>query len=105
MGVAAPRPSVNKTFTTEDVQQTIKKLKLGKAPGTDRATKQVIKAAPEALATMLAELLNLCIALGTWPAQWKTENTIILKKAGKPDYTDAGAYRRICLVELPKQSP
>lgn len=95
---AAPRDHFNDPFTTEDVQHTIRKLKLGKAPGTDGVTNRVIKAAPEALTIILAELLNLCIKLGRWPSQWKKANTIILKKAGKPDYTDASAYRTIPLL-------
>lgn len=98
VGAAPPRPSFNEPFTTEEIQQTIKKLKLNKAPGTDEVTNQVIKAAPEALATVLAELLNQCTELGQWPEQWKLANTIILKEAGKPDYTDAGAYRPIALL-------
>lgn len=98
MREAPPRPAFNAPFTTEDIQHTVKKLKLGKAPDTDGVTNQVIKAAPEALATVLAELLNRCVKLGKWPEQWKSANTIILKKAGKPDYTDAGAYRPIALL-------
>lgn len=71
---------------------------MGKAPGADGITNQVIKEAPETLATILAALLNTCTATGIYPASWKRENTIILKKPGKPDYTSASAYRPIALL-------
>lgn len=66
-----PAEPFNKPFTTTDIQSTISKLKFGKAPGTDGITNQVIKESPEALATILATLLNSCVESGSWPKSWK----------------------------------
>lgn len=71
---------------------------MGKAPGSDGITNLVITKAPETLATALAALLNVCVSDGCYPTSWKQANTIILKKPGKPDYTDATAYRPIALL-------
>lgn len=84
-----PRPDFNARFTPEDIIYSIKRLKLGKAPGTNGITNQVIREAPEALPTTLALLLNVCTKTGVYPSRWKQANTIILKKPGKPDYTNA----------------
>lgn len=43
-------------------------------------------------------LLNSCLLTGHYPSQWKTANTIILKKPGKPDYTYPTAHRPIALL-------
>ena len=37
--------------------------------------------------------------LNTFPQQWKTTTTAILRKPNKPDYTVAKAYRPITLME------
>lgn len=87
-----PRQPFSTPFTSEDIQVSIKRLKLGKAPGTDGITNQVIREAPGALSTILASLLNACVKTGKYPRCWKQANTIILKKPGKPDYTDATAF-------------
>lgn len=63
-----PREPFNAPFTTEDIQTSIRRLKLGKAPGTDGITNQVIREAPEALSTALASLLNSCIESGQYPS-------------------------------------
>lgn len=52
-----------------DVTASIKRLKVGKAPGTDGITNQVIKEAPEALATVLTALLNVCVDTDRYPSQ------------------------------------
>lgn len=85
-------------FTVDDVILRIKKLKMGKAPGADGITAQVLLNCGPHLATCLVLLLNCSLASGFYPTQWKTANTIILKKPGKPDYHDPAAYRPIALL-------
>lgn len=87
-----PRQHFNDLFKQEEITVSIKHIKLGKAPGLDGITNQVIKEAPEALAIILASLLNACAATGNFPSQWKQANNIILNKPSKPDYTSATAY-------------
>lgn len=87
-----PRQHFNDLFKQEEITVSIKHIKLGKAPGLDGITNQVIKEAPEALAIILASLLNACAATGNFLSQWKQANTIILNKPSKPDYTSATAY-------------
>lgn len=83
---------------TDHITTSINKLKLGKAPGADGITNQVIRNSLPELAIALAALLNLCVKTGSYPHRWKQAKTIILKKPGKPNYTDASAYRPIALL-------
>lgn len=93
--VPPSRKPFSRSYQTEDIQSTIKRIKQGKAPGADGITDTVILKAPEALATALAALLNLCVTSGSYPRSWKQAN---LKKPGKPDYTNANTYRPIALL-------
>lgn len=93
-----PRAPTTPQYSAEDIQATVKKLKLGKAPGADGITNQAIKNGPDVLATALAGLLNVCIEAGCYPSCWKQAKTGILNKTGKPDYTNASAYLPIALI-------
>lgn len=85
-------------FTPEEITAGISKLKLGKAPGEDGITAQLIKNSGELLPSCLTTLLNACLLTGFFPTQLKTANTIILKKPGKPDCHNPSAYRPIALL-------
>ena len=37
--------------------------------------------------------------LETYPQEWKESNTLVLRKPGKPSYTEPGAYRPIALLD------
>lgn len=85
-------------FTTDNFLSSISKLILGKSSGPDSIINAAIKKSPKELATALAELLNACVASGSYPSSWKRANTVILKKPDKPEYTRTSAYIPIALL-------
>lgn len=94
-----PPPSGTPTvFTLEEVESRLKRLKLGKAPGSDGITALVLKHSGDCLTSCLTTLLNSCLHTGFFPSQWKTANTIILRKPGKPNYNNPSAYQPIALL-------
>jgi len=50
------------------------------------------------LAEAVAQLTNACWALGHFPARFKEARTVVLRKPGKPSYSDPGAWRPIALL-------
>ena len=50
------------------------------------------------LAEAVAQLANACWALGHFPARFKEARTVVLRKPGKPSYSDLGAWRPIALL-------
>jgi hypothetical protein len=50
------------------------------------------------LAKAVAQLANACWALGHFPARFKEARTVVLRKPGKPSYSDPGAWRPIALL-------
>ena len=50
------------------------------------------------LAEAVALLANACWALGHFPERFKEARTVVLRKPGKPSYSDPGAWRPIALL-------
>lgn len=92
---SAPSPVL---FTSAEILHRIKQLKTGKAPGADGITAQLLKNCGEELAACLTTLLNGCLLASLYQTHWKTANTVILKKPGKPDYHNPTAYRPKALL-------
>src|SRR5438105_3996780 len=58
----------------------------------------VLKENRETLVPHLSPIYRATFTLKTYPAHWKTYDTVVLRKPGKPDYTVAKAYRPIVLL-------
>ncbi|XP_022803206.1 uncharacterized protein LOC111340598 [Stylophora pistillata] len=54
-----------------EVEDRLKKLKLGKAMGRDLIPPRALISGASELAVPLANLFNICIKLGYWPTDWK----------------------------------
>ena len=50
------------------------------------------------LAEAVVQLANACWALGHFPDRFKEARTVVLRKPGKPSYSDPGARRPIALL-------
>ena len=85
--------------TTDEIRGIIKGLKPDKAPGPDQITNRLLKLIAETIAPTLAQIVSDCLKLGYFPDQFKTADTIMLKKPGqdkKP--SEPKSYRPIALL-------
>ncbi len=94
-----PQPLQDKGgVTPEEIGEAIWKLKPDKAPGTDVITNRVVKLAHNLIGVEWARLFSACLELGYHPRAFRTAITVVLRKPGKPDYSDPAAYRPIALL-------
>ncbi len=86
------------TTTIEEIQNIIAGSRPDKCPGSDGIPNRFLKAMGSALAEMLTKLINACFRLSYFPKQFRHARTIVLRKPGKPNYSDPGAWRPIALL-------
>ena len=86
---------ISQTVTIKEIKDAIRKLPTGKAVGPDRILNEAIKAASEALTTLLANTATTCLLKGKLPECCKVTTIIILQKANKKDYSLLKSYRLI----------
>lgn len=90
---AAPsRPRSSLPFATAEAIEVIDGLKPSKSPGPDKIPSRVLKLGGNILAQCIVRIANLCLDLGHFPSPWKVAKSVILKKVGKPDYSNRSAY-------------
>ena len=82
----------------EDITKVVWRLKPDKAPGNDEITNRVVKLAIRVIGKQVARLFTACLRLGYHPRAFRTAVTVVLRKPGKPDYSDPAAYRPIALL-------
>ena len=80
----------------EEVEEAIGKQKCGKSPGEDGILNDYLKIESDVLVKSLATLFNNILKNETIPAQWKTNNIILLHKKGPRE--DVNNYRPITLM-------
>jgi retron-type reverse transcriptase len=73
-------------------------LKPDKAPGPDEVVNRVVKLAVDTLQSEIERLATACLSIGYHPREFRTAITVVLRKPGKPDYSDPAAYRPIALL-------
>ncbi|KAA1130480.1 hypothetical protein PGTUg99_050034 [Puccinia graminis f. sp. tritici] len=84
--------------TPAEVNRAIDSLPAKKAVGPDLIPNELLKMGKAQLTPFLTPLFNACLRHGHFPREWRTAVTAILRKAGKPDYSDPNAYRPIALL-------
>ena len=89
---------ITRLATAEEVSSLLKLRKPYKAPGNDRILNGFLRAMGPKLAEAVAQLANACWAAGHFPMRFKKARTVVLRKPGKPDYSDPGAWRPIALL-------
>lgn len=50
------------------------------------------------LKSIITKFFTASVSLGYHPKQWRSANTVVLRKPGKPNYSAPGAYRPISLL-------
>ncbi|KAJ8579809.1 hypothetical protein M405DRAFT_699477, partial [Rhizopogon salebrosus TDB-379] len=92
--VPTPQPIME-----DQLKRSIMKLSPYKAPGLDGICNIVFKCCTNLLLPWhLLQLFRAVFTLKTYCAPWRDFTTVVLRKPGKPDYTVAGAYRPIALL-------
>ncbi|OBZ68013.1 hypothetical protein A0H81_12024 [Grifola frondosa] len=82
----------------QQIEETIHKLKQYKAPGPDGIPNEVYKHCADLLVPILGRLFRASFELKIYPDEWKTSNTVVLRKPDRPHYDVAKAYRPIALI-------
>ena len=79
------------------VEDEIRWLKNGKAPGLDGITALHLKHLPATAILLITEIFNACLRLGFFPTQWKLSKVISICKPDKPS-DDVTSYRMLSLL-------
>lgn len=90
-------------FATQEVENVIKSLKNGKAPGHDMIEAEMIKTAWPKIQDKLLQLMNRCLSQGKFPEIWKNGVIRVLLKGKNKDRSNPKSYRPICLLPIPSK--
>ena len=96
----APYPQARWTYeptTDEQIHRAIRRMKPWKATRSETILNAVFVHARELLVPHLGPIFRATGTLKLYPTDWKLTETPVLKKPGKPDYSEAGAWRPIVL--------
>ena len=83
-------------FVEDEIDQVLKDLKVGKAPGPDKVDPTNLKALNQALTPALTEFYNAILEFETTPSQWELAEIRILHKKGEKSLISN--YRPISLT-------
>ena len=83
-------------ITNAEVEAALKKMKNGKATGSDNIKTEILKIGGEAITHELSKLFTRCLYLEKIPETWKNAKMILLFKKG--NRKDIKNYRPICLL-------
>ena len=89
--------TINKAFTTDEIEKHITSLKNNKTPGIDFILNEFIKNCPKELITVIVNLFNIILDTGIIPSEW-TIGVIKPIYKNKGDINDANNYRGITLL-------
>ena len=76
----------------------INNVKPNKAPGLDGIPNLVLQRLLPLTECYLVNLFNACLRCHYCPNHFRQSTTVVIRKPGKPDYTDPKAYRPIALL-------
>ena len=85
----------------EEVEATVKALKMGKSAGVDNIPAELVQAEGEAMIDILTSICNKIWKTGKWPTTWTQSLVIILPKKGNLQLCQN--YRTISLISHPSK--
>lgn len=85
-------------LNVDDIKLASNKLSIGKSPGPDGIPNEVIKVVCEIWPEILLEVFNSCLVNGIFPAKWKKQKLVLLRKGNKP-LTEPSTYRPLCMLD------
>ena len=89
---------LNQKITSEEVDEAIRKIKGGKACGTDGVIGQMLKAGGHIFINFLTVLFNKIFDSGIYPSEWSKAIVVPIFKKGNID--DPDNYRGISLINI-----
>ncbi|QKX53974.1 uncharacterized protein TRUGW13939_01054 [Talaromyces rugulosus] len=93
-----PGGQAHMLITPERVHQALFSQSIKKAPGADRLNFKACRLLWALDSPRIIGMARQCFRLGVHPGAWKTAKGILLRKPGKPDYTQVKAWRVISLL-------
>lgn len=81
-----------------DLESACKKLSMGKSPGPDGIPNEVTKLMAECWPEKIIGVFNACLMSGTFPAKWKVQKLVLLRKGNKP-LNEPSSYRPLCMLD------
>ena len=96
-GTDAENEFINRDFTVEEISGLIRKLKWGKACGSDSVRNEFLKSCPASFVQVITRLFNLILSTGLVPEDWCLGTIIPLFK-NKGSRSDPDNYRGITLL-------
>ena len=100
-GAEYPQPALDRSFPDAAYDNAINELPGLKAPGEDYVKGILLKEIwSKALRQPFIRLGNAALDLGHYPTPFKRTLTAIARKANRPSYQVAGAYRPLALIVL-----
>ena len=87
-----------KNITTAELMSVLKKVKASKAPGLDKISSKLLKAAGDSIIESLMYLFNLVLNTGIFPDDMKLAKVTPIYKSG--ERTNCGNYRPISIISV-----
>lgn len=85
------------SFTEEELEAAVKKIRVNKAPGIDMIPPEVIKILSNENPKYILAVMNKVIQHGIFPVEWKKSRLILIRKPGKPE-SEYSSLRPISLI-------
>jgi ribonuclease HI len=85
-------------ITMQELQAALNSTLPLSAPGYDGIPAVALQNLSDGNKTVLLSIYNASLLLGHVPPQWKMGRTVVLRKPGKTDYTQARSYRPITML-------
>lgn len=87
-------------FGWDEVNEAVMAAKLGKAPGLDGITVEMLRMIWYAIPGCLLRLYNECLKSGYFPDEWKKACVVVLLKSPEKPRSDPASYRPISLLSV-----
>ncbi|CAG2242411.1 unnamed protein product [Mytilus edulis] len=98
--IKATKHKLDYEITSDEVEDAIFALEIGKSPGADDHFPELFKFAGPNFIEAMRVMINLSWNNGKLPTEWKTANVKFLRKQGKTNYYSPSSYRPISLTSV-----